>query len=501
MIMNFHFLTLLLILPVIGAFFVYLVRNNSQLAEENMTFVAFWCSVITFLVSVIVFAKYDPTQAGFQLVENYVWLKDLDVGYRLGVDGISMLLILLTTAIMPICIISSKGVIKHKTKEFLVSFLLLESFIIGSFAALDLVLFYIFFEIMLIPMFLIIGIWGGKDRVYAAYKFFLYTFFGSILFLIAIIVIVSKAGTADITILHRELANLFSFEAQKYLWLAFFIAFAVKIPMWPVHTWLPDAHVQAPTTGSVVLAAILLKMGAYGFIRFAIPLFPEASFYFKDMVIILSILAIIIASLCAFWQQDIKKIIAYSSVAHMGYVTLGIFSFNALGFAGAIFQMLSHGIISAALFLSIGVIYERLHTRNIKDLQGITAAMPNFAILFLIFTFGSVALPATSGFVGEFLTLLAVYKVAPAYSIFAAFGVIIGAVYMLWLTKKVMFGEIVSEKISALNDLSSKELIILIPFAIAIILFGIYPALIFDVINENILDILANLDLGITYDK
>jgi len=496
MIIDYPFLTTLILLPALGALFIFLfVRDNSKFSIQNMTVMAFWTTIINFLVSLVVLYGFDFSDTGFQFVENHIWISQFDIGYRVGIDGISLLMIVLTTALMPVCILCSQGAIKSRHKEYFICFLLLESFIIGTFASTDLLLFYLFFEVMLIPMFLIIGIWGGKDRVYAAYKFFLYTLFGSILFLLAIITIIVGAKTTNLVELYDIVPSLFSEEVARYLWLALFAAFAVKVPMWPFHTWLPDAHVQAPTSGSVILAAVLLKMGAYGFIRFSLPLFPEASYYFKDLVYVLSLIAIIYTSIVAFIQTDIKKLVAYSSIAHMGYVTLGIFTFNEQGMVGAVYQMLSHGIISGALFISIGVIYNRMHTRDINELGGLASVMPRYAALFIIFTMGSVALPATSGFVGEFLVLLAAYKVSPAIMIFASFGVIFGAAYMLWLAKRLIMGEVLNDKIAALKDVTNRELIMLVPLAALTIILGVYPAVVIDMVELNLLDILKNTEL------
>ena len=488
MLETFPFLSVLIILPIIGAMFIFLfVRGDSDIAVANVKAMAFWTAVLNFIVSIIVLLKFDFATDQFQFIEKHLWIESFDMGYRLGIDGISMALVLLTTFLTPLSMLCSKNAITSRIKEYMILFLLLESFILGAFLALDLILFYVFFEIMLVPMFLIIGIWGGKDKIYASFKFFLYTFFGSIFFLLAIIFIIVTADTTNLLTLYVLLPELFNGTTERLLWLGFFIAFAVKIPMFPVHTWLPDAHVQAPTAGSVILAAILLKLGAYGFIRFSIPFFPEASFYFKDMMYILSVIAIIYTSIIAFYQTDIKKLVAYSSIAHMGFVTLGIFSFNNVAMTGAIFQMISHGVISGALFLSIGVIYDRMHTRNIADLNGIVNVMPNFSILFVIFTLGSIALPATSGFIGEFLILLGVYQLSPAVMVLAALGVILGAIYMLYLVKRMIMGEIINKQITKISDISLREMIILVPLAILVIILGIFPILITGLIDDAVI--------------
>ena len=497
MIINYPFLTTLILLPIIGALFIFLfIRDNSNFSLRNMTIMAFWTTILNFIISIIILIKFDFSSAAFQFTESYIWLAKYDIGYRLGIDGISLLMIILTTALMPICILCSKGAINKRYKEYFICFLLLESFIIGCFASTDLLLFYFFFEVILIPMFLIIGIWGGKNRIYAAYKFFLYTLFGSILFLLAIITIIIVAQTTDLLKLYQLAPAIFSGNMAKYLWLALFIAFAVKVPMWPFHTWLPDAHVQAPTAGSVILAAILLKIGAYGMLRFSLPLFPEASFYFRDLVFFLSLIAIIYTSIVAFIQTDIKKLVAYSSVAHMGYVTLGIFTFTDIGMVGAVFQMLSHGIISGALFIAIGVIYNRLHTRNISEIGGLATVMPYYSFLFVIFALGSIALPATSGFVGEFFILLAAYKVSPEIMIFAAIGVILGAIYMLWLVKQLIMGEPLHEKITELKDLNFTEMLTLLPLAILVIYLGVQPTVITEMIELNLTEIIKNINIA-----
>jgi NADH-quinone oxidoreductase subunit M len=492
--LNFPFLTTLLLIPALSALFILLfIKNDSDYSVNNINTMGFWATLLNFTVSIVILLKFDFQQTNFQFSESYLWIPAYDIGYRVALDNISLLLILLTTSIMPLCMIFSKNSIKFKQKEYVISFLLLESFIIGTFIATDLLLFYIFFETTLIPMFIIIGIWGGKERIYAAYKFFLYTFFGSILFLLAIITIIITAKTSNLIMLYEIVPVLFKDVSAHYLWFGFFIAFAIKMPMFPFHTWLPDAHVQAPTAGSVILAAILLKMGAYGLIRFSLPFFPESSIIFKDLVYYLSVIAIIYTSIIACSQTDIKKLIAYSSVAHMGYVTLGIFTFEITGMVGAIFQMISHGIISGALFFMIGMIYDRLHTRDINQLGGIANIMPNYSIFFVVITLGSIALPATSGFIGEFLVLLAIYKVNPAFMIFAALGVVLGAVYMLRLVKYAIMGEVHNHEILKLKDIKKEEFLILLPFATLVIVLGVYPALINDIINPAISNYFAEL--------
>jgi NADH-quinone oxidoreductase subunit M len=430
-------------------------------------------SLATLAASCLLYSGFDITSSEFQFVENYQWIPGLNIAYHVGVDGISLLFILLSTLLIPISILASWNSIQYRVKEYMIMFLLLETMLIGMFSSLDLVIFYLFFEGVLIPMFLIIGIWGGERRVYAAYKFFLYTLLGSVLMLVAILTIYFEVRTTDIPTI---LAHEFPEELQKWLWLAFFASFAVKIPMWPFHTWLPDAHVEAPTAGSVILAGVLLKMGGYGFIRFSLPMFPEACLYFSWFIYALSITAIVYTSLVALVQEDMKKLIAYSSVAHMGFVTLGTFTFDLIGLQGAIFQMFSHGLISAALFLCVGVIYDREHTRLISRFGGLVHRMPVYATFFMIFTLGSVALPGTSGFVGEILVLLATFKVAWFLALGAGLGMILGAAYMLWLYRRVVFGTIVHESIRAIKDLTMVEKLFFAPLLIGVILFGVYPS-------------------------
>ncbi len=431
-------------------------------------------SAITFVLSLTLLFSFNKNNPHFQFVEIARILQNQSFKYYLGIDGISILMIILTTFLTPICLAISIDSVKTRVKEFVICFLLLEGFVIGSFCAIDLLLFYIFFEAMLIPMFLIIGIWGGKERIYASYKFFLYTLFGSVLFLVAIIYIYVNVGSTDIYVLKNVLPSL-PMSTQKWLWVAFFVSFAIKVPMFPVHTWLPDAHVQAPTAGSVILAGILIKLGAYAMIRFSLPFFPLANIYFANLVFTLSIIAIIYASLVALMQEDMKKMIAYSSVAHMGFVTMGIFSFTQQGLDGAVMQMISHGLVSAALFICVGVIYDRLHTKEIAKMGGIANRMPNFAFLAMIFTMASVGLPGTSGFVGEFLAIVGTFKSSQITAILATFGVILGACYMLWLYKRTIFGEITNQEVTKMGDLNKIEFISLAIMAFLVILFGLLP--------------------------
>ena len=468
--MDIPILSLLVCLPTIGALFILFTTSNSK-KYNSYKYISIFISIVNFILSVYLWYQFDKSNPTFQFVENRDWIYGF-INYKVGVDGISILFIILTTFITPLCILSVNSTIKNRLKDFLVAILIMESLMIGVFCSLDLVIFYLFFEGGLIPMFLIIGIWGGDRRVYSAFKFFLYTLLGSVLMLVAIIYIYWITGTTDVEKLYQ-----IGIEAkyQKILWLAFFSSFAVKTPMWPVHTWLPDAHVEAPTAGSVLLAAILLKMAGYGFIRFSIGLFPIGSEYFVTLVYILSLIAIIYTSLVALMQEDMKKLIAYSSVAHMGFVTLGIFTMTQQGVEGSIFQMISHGIISAALFLCVGVIYERMHTRRIKNYGGIVSVMPKYSILLMIFTLGALGLPGTTGFVGEFLILIGAFKDNFLVAVVASIGVILGAAYMLWLYKRVVFGELINKDLKNMLDLNKSELIILSSLAVPSLYFGFYP--------------------------
>ena len=468
--MNFPILSSLILLPTIGALFIFFVRSsNSQ--YQSSKYVALFITLANFFLSLYLWIVFDKSIVDFQFVEEREWISGF-VNYKVGVDGISILFILLTTFITPICVITVNATIKNRLKDFLIAILILETFMIGVFCSLDLVVFYLFFEAGLIPMFLIIGIWGGERRVYSAFKFFLYTLLGSVLMLVAIISIYWITGTTDVTKLYDIGIDA---KYQNLLWLAFFSSFAVKTPMWPVHTWLPDAHVEAPTAGSVLLAAILLKMAGYGFIRFSVGLFPVASTDFIPLIFTLSLIAIIYTSLVALMQDDMKKLIAYSSVAHMGFVTIGLFSLNQQGIDGAIFQMVSHGFISAALFLIVGVVYERTHTREILAFGGLVNRMPNYAMVFMVLTLANVGLPGTSGFIGEFLSLVGVFQIEPLYAIFGAVGVILSACYGLLLYKKVILGELIKENLKRINDLSLREKFCLYPLVLLIIIFGIYP--------------------------
>ncbi|MBX9684115.1 MAG: NADH-quinone oxidoreductase subunit M [Hyphomicrobium sp.] len=484
-----NILSVVTFMPLVGALLIALLNAD---ASRNARWIALWTTLITFFVSLLIWWNFDKTSAGFQFVEEYAWLGPLK--YKMGVDGISMLFIILTTFLMPLCVLASWESIEDRVKEYMIAFLVLETLMLGVFCALDLVLFYLFFEGGLIPMFLIIGVWGGKRRVYASFKFFLYTLLGSVLMLLAMMAMYWHAGTTDIPTL---LATKFPADMQWWLWLAFFASFAVKMPMWPVHTWLPDAHVEAPTAGSVVLAGILLKMGGYGFLRFSLPMFPIASEQLAPFVFTLSIVAIIYTSLVALVQEDIKKLIAYSSVAHMGFVTMGIFTASQQGIDGAIFQMLSHGIVSAALFLCVGVVYDRTHTREIAAYGGVVERMPKYALAFMVFTMANVGLPGTSGFVGEFLTLLAAFKANTWVAIFATTGVILSAAYALYLYRRVIFGALEKPSLRGLLDVSPREVAVLAPLVILTIFYGIYPAPVLDVTAASVKNLVQNYETAI----
>jgi NADH-quinone oxidoreductase subunit M len=484
--MNFPILSTLIFLPLISSIFIFLSRNQKNI--NSAIYVSLFTSIATFLLSLFIWYSLDRSSSEFQFIEEKSWISDF-IKFKLGVDGISILFIVLTAFITPICIISCINSVKVRVKEFLIAILILETFMIGVFCSLDLVVFYLFFEAGLIPMFLIIGIWGGPKRVYSAFKFFLYTLLGSVLMLVAIIVIYWITGTTDVTQIYAiKIPN----EYQNILWLAFFSSFAVKMPMWPVHTWLPDAHVEAPTAGSVILAAILLKMAGYGFLRFSIPMFPVASEFFTPLIYALSIVAIIYTSLVALVQDDMKKLIAYSSVAHMGYVTLGIFTFTKQGIEGSIFQMISHGLISAALFLCVGVVYDRLHSRLISTYGGVVNYLPKYSLLFLIFALAGLGLPGTSGFLGEFLVLTGTFQKSYIVALLATFGVVLGAVYMLWLTKRVIFGDTTNNEIKNLKDINILETTMLVSLAFFVIFFGFYPAPLMDTMSVSIDNLISN---------
>ena len=495
--MNFPILSSLILLPLVGSLFLLFIKDNASKNYQNTKYVALFVSFANFLISIYLWYLFDNSTSEFQFIENKQWLKGF-VNYKVGIDGISILFILLTTLITPLCIISINNSINFRVKEFLIAILVMESLMIGVFCSLDLIIFYLFFEGGLIPMFLIIGIWGGERRVYAAFKFFLFTLLGSILMLIAIITIYWSAGTTDVTQLYELGIDL---KYQNLLWLAFFSSFAVKTPMWPVHTWLPDAHVEAPTAGSVVLAAILLKLAGYGFIRFSLGLFPNASDFFTPLIYFLSLIAIVFISLVALMQDDMKKLIAYSSVAHMGFVTLGIFTLTQQGIEGSIIQMISHGLVSAALFVCVGVLYDRNHSRMISAYGGVVSIMPKYAIVFMIFTLAAIGLPGTSGFIGEFLILMGVFQKSFLVAAIASLGVILAAAYMLWLYKRVVFGNLINKKILKMPDLNKSEIFILWSLAIPTVFFGFYPEPLINTVEVSVNNLIEmynyNLTLGV----
>ena len=504
-----NLLSLTTFIPLVGAAILALfLRGDDEAAQRNAKWVALATTAFTFVVSLFILSGFDPADTGFQFVEEREWL--LGMQYRMGVDGISILFVMLTTFLMPL-VIGSCWDVKVRVKEYMIAFLVLETLMLGVFMALDLVLFYLFFEAGLIPMFLIIGIWGGKNRIYASFKFFLYTFLGSVLMLVAMVAMFSITGTTCIggcegggllaATLPSEPLTVLGMEinggVQTLLWLAFFASFAVKMPMWPVHTWLPDAHVQAPTAGSVVLAAILLKMGGYGFLRFSLPMFPVASDILAPLVLWMSAIAIVYTSLVALVQQDMKKLIAYSSVAHMGYVTMGIFTVNQQGLDGAIFQMISHGFISGALFLCVGVIYDRMHTREIDAYGGLVNRMPAYAMIFMFFTMANVGLPGTSGFIGEFLTLVGVFQVNTWVALVATSGVILSAAYALWLYRRVVMGDLIKEALRSITDMTRRERALFAPLVVMTLLLGVYPSLVTDIIGPSVGALIGQVDIAV----
>ncbi len=469
-------LTTIILLPLVGTLLLVILRGSDEAAKRNARWIALWTTLITLGVSLVLVARFDPANAGFQFVEHRPWLSDT-ISYYVGVDGLSLPFVILTTFLMPICILASWNSITVRVKEYMIAFLILETLMIGVFVALDLVVFYLFFEGGLIPMFLIIGVWGGARRVYASFKFFLYTLLGSLFMLLAILAMYGQAGTTEIPAL---LKFHFAESWQTWFFFAFLASFAVKLPMWPVHTWLPDAHVEAPTAGSVILAAILLKMGGYGFLRFLLPMFPEASVTYAPLMFALGVTAIIYTSLVAFAQKDMKKLIAYSSVAHMGFVTIGAFSGTEVGAQGAVFQMVSHGIVSGALFLCVGIVYDRMHTREIAAYGGLADRMPVYAFMFMVFTMANVGLPGTSGFIGEFLSLIGTFKANSAVAFFATFGVILSAVYALTLYRSVVFGKLEKPSLAGIEDMSAREIGIMAPLVVLTLLLGFYPKPVID---------------------
>lgn len=491
---DFPILSLLTFLPLVGVFFILIIRGDEDIVARNARRVALYMSGFVFLLSLYMLVQFDPKSADFQFTETREWFPAFNINYRMGIDGISLFFVLLATFLTPICILASWKSIKTRVKEYMIAFLILETFMIGTFCALDTVLFYVFFEGVLIPMFIIIGVWGGARKIYSAFKLFLYTLLGSVLMLVALLALYVQVGTTDIpTLIENPVVR----DVQMWLFLAFFASFAVKMPMWPVHTWLPDAHVEAPTAGSVILAGVLLKMGGYGFLRFSMPMFPEATEYFAPMIMWLSVIAIIYTSLVALVQEDMKKLIAYSSVAHMGFVTLGIFSATTQGVEGGIFQMLSHGIISAALFLCVGVVYDRLHTREISRYGGLVNNMPKYATVFMLLMLASVGLPGTSGFVGEFLTLMGAFQANTTIAVFATTGVVLGAAYMLVLYRRVVFGDSKNADAAAMKDLTKLEYSYLVPLVLIVLWLGIAPSYVMDRVSPSVEKLLGQYESGL----
>jgi len=493
-------LSLTTFLPLLGAVFILIVRGEEEVVKRNVRSAALWVSLATFVLSLLIWINFDPDTSAFQFEERVDWIVlpgGFTLSYHMGVDGISMFFVLLSTLLTPICILASWEAIKDRVREYMIAFLALETFMVGTFCALDLVTFYIFFEGVLIPMFLIIGVWGGPRRVYSAFKFFLFTLAGSVLMLLAMFAVYIAAGTTDVPQLLAYARNTgFDPALQKWLWLAFFASFAVKMPMWPVHTWLPDAHVEAPTAGSVILAGVLLKFGGYGFLRFSLPMFPEASEFFTPLIYTLSVIAVIYTSLVALAQEDMKKLIAYSSVAHMGFVTIGIFTVTMQGIQGAITQMLSHGVVSAALFLVVGVVYDRIHSRDISRYGGLVHRMPRYALVFMIFMLASVGLPGTSGFVGEFLVLVGAFQVNTWVAALAATGMVLGAAYMLWLYRRVIFEKLQREDLKTIIDLSPRERLVFAPLVVLVLWIGIYPSSFLGAMDSSVANLISDYQVS-----
>ena len=486
-------LSLVTFLPLVGALFILTIRGDEAVVAQNARGVALWTSLFTFAISLFIWHGFDASTAAFQFQEEVKWMAAFNISYRMGVDGISLFFVLLSTFLTPICVLASWASITDRVKEYMIAFLVMETMMVGMFCALDMVVFYIFFEGVLIPMFLIIGVWGGPRRVYSAFKLFLFTLVGSVLMLLAILAMYFESGLTSIPAL---MEHSFPAPMQTWLWLAFFASFAVKVPMWPVHTWLPDAHVEAPTAGSVILAGVLLKFGGYGFLRFSLPLFPIATVEFTPLIFTLSIIAVIYASLVALVQDDMKKLIAYSSVAHMGFVTVGTFSLTVQGIEGAIFQMLSHGVVSAALFLIVGVVYDRMHTRDIEAYGGLVHRMPSYALVFMLFMLASVGLPGTSGFVGEFLILVGVFQVNIMVAALATTGIILGAAYMLYLYRRIIFGKLTKESLQKIFDLSGREVAVFAPLVMVMIWMGIYPLPFLDVMHASVIHLISQVEMA-----
>ena len=497
MIDDWPILTIVTFLPLLGALFLLMVRGEDEVVAQNARHVTLWVTGFTFLVSLALLIGFDAELVGYQFEERAEWLSGTGIAYYMGVDGISMPFVLLSTFLTPLAVLASWRAIKVRVREYMIAFLVLETMMVGMFSSLDMLMFYLFFEGVLIPMFIIIGVWGGARRVYAAFKFFLYTLLGSVLMLVCMLAMYVEVGTTSIPALS---AHSFAVGMQTWLFLGFLASFAVKVPMWPVHTWLPDAHVEAPTAGSMILAGVLLKMGGYGFIRFSLPMFPEASEMFAPLIFTLSIIAVIYTSLVALAQSDMKKLIAYSSVAHMGFVTIGIFTLTEQGIAGAMFQMISHGLVSAALFFCVGVIYDRLHTREISAYGGVAAVMPRYAVFFMFMMLASVGLPGTSGFVGEMLVLVGAWKASSWLAFFTATGLVLGATYMLWLYRRVMFGAVVHDNVSSMERINAREFIIFLPITVLVLWFGVYPASLLDLMAtsiQTVLDIVASSSVSL----
>ena len=493
MIDNWPLLTIITFLPLAGVIFLLMIKGDDEIVANNARSVTLWITGFNFIVSLALLLGFDSNVAGYQFEEFSEWLPNTGINYHMGVDGISMPFVLLSTFLTPLAVLASWRAITHRVREYMIAFLVLETMMIGMFVSLDMLMFYLFFEAVLIPMFLIIGIWGGAKRVYAAFKFFLFTLLGSVLMLVCMLVMYVQTGTTDIPMLT---AHSFGTGMQFWLFLGFFASFAVKVPMWPVHTWLPDAHVEAPTAGSMILAGVLLKMGGYGFLRFSLPMFPHASELFAPLVFALSVIAVIYTSLVALAQSDMKKMIAYSSVAHMGFVTIGIFTFTEQGIAGAMFQMISHGLVSAALFFCVGVVYDRLHTREIDAYGGVAKVMPRYAVFFMFMMLASVGLPGTSGFVGEMLVLVGAWKASTWVAFFTATGLVLGATYMLWLYRRVMFGKVNKAVVQSMEPMQVRELGIFVPITILVLVFGVYPAFLLDVMAVSIQMIIDELSVS-----